>query len=232
MKSLCVILIVVCLEGLSYAQTSATAGSEETKKANASRSGDRVPRLQDQRYPRYDLRPGDVLDLVFDLTPEFNQSVTIQPDGYVTLRVIGDLHASGMTVPEFTDRVRGAYSKILRRPSIAVVLKEFEKPYFIVGGQVTRPGKYDLRGATTVTQGIAIAGGFNTSAKHSQVVLFRRFSSEWYETKLINVKEITKGRDLNEDVELRSGDMLMVPQNTISKIRQFVPSVGIGIPIL
>jgi protein involved in polysaccharide export with SLBB domain len=57
------------------------------------------------------------------------------------------------------------------------VLKDFEKPYFVAGGRVARPGKYDLRGDTTVSQGIALAGGFLDSAKHSQVVLFRRWFS-------------------------------------------------------
>jgi polysaccharide export outer membrane protein len=81
----------------------------------------------------------------------------------------------------------------------------------------------------TATEAIAIAGGFSNSAKHSQVVLFRRVSSGWYEAKLIDVKRILKNRDLNEDTHLKPGDTLFVPQNAMSKIRQFVPNPGIGL---
>ena len=92
----------------------------------------------------------------------------------------------GQTVPELTETLRLAYGKILHDPLISVVLKDFEKPYFIADGQVGRPGKYELRGDTTLTQAIAMAGGFQDSAKHSQVLLFRRVDSDWVSAKIIN----------------------------------------------
>lgn len=182
-----------------------------------------------ERYPRYELRPDDVLDISFEFSPEFNQSVTVQPDGYITLRGVGDVHVAGLTVPKVSKTLRSAYENILTDPAIAVVLKDFEKPYFVVNGQVERPGKYELRGETTLTQAIAMAGGFNTSAKHSQVVLFRPASQGLYEAKLINVKKMLNDRNLIEDIHLKPGDMLFVPQNTISKVKQFVPNPGIGL---
>jgi polysaccharide export outer membrane protein len=93
----------------------------------------------------------DILDLNFPFTPEFNQTVTVQPDGYITLRAVGDLHVEGQTVPEVTQSLRTAYGKILRDPVITIALKDFDKPYFIVSGEVARPGKFDLRSDTTVT---------------------------------------------------------------------------------
>src|SRR5205823_9254030 len=84
-----------------------------------------------QRYPRYELRADDVLDISFEFTPEFNQTVVVQPDGYITLREVGDVHVAGLTVPKLTETIRTAYGKILNSPTIAVVLKDFEKPYFI-----------------------------------------------------------------------------------------------------
>jgi polysaccharide export outer membrane protein len=187
------------------------------------------PQFGSQRNPRYELRADDVLDISFEFTPEFNQTVTVQPDGYVALRGVGDVHVAGRTVPELTEAIRTAYGKILQNPVIAIVLKDFEKPYFVIGGQVGRPGKYELRGDTTVTEAIAIAGWFNSSAKHSQVVLYRRVSRDLYEAKLINVKKMMKSHDLSEDSHLKPGDTLFVPQNSLSKIRQFVPTPGIGV---
>ena len=118
-----------------------------------------------QRYPRYKLEFGDQFDVSFELSPEFNQTVTVQPDGYITLRGAGDVHVVGQTVPQLTETLKQAYSKILKDPVISVVLKDFEKPYFIADGQVGKPGKYELRGETTLTQGIAIAGGFQDSCQ-------------------------------------------------------------------
>jgi polysaccharide biosynthesis/export protein len=212
----------------SLSQPSASAGAAETKAvADNSSSGTVVPNFQ-QRYPRYKLEFGDQFDVSFELSPEFNQTVTVQPDGYITLRGAGDVHVAGQTVPQLTETLKQAYGKILKDPVISVVLKDFEKPYFIADGQVGKPGKYDLRGETTLTQGIAIAGGFQDTAKHSQVLLFRRVNSEWVSAKIINVKEMEKKGNLSEDPYLHPGDMLFVPKNRLSKIKPFLPTASMG----
>ena len=120
--------------------------------------GNQEPAFQ-ERFPRYRLRTGDILDLNFPFTPEFNQSVVVQPDGYINLRGIGEIRVQGKTTPEVVEALRAAYGRILRDPEVTVELKDFEKPYFIVGGEVAKPGKYDLRGDTTVVEAVTIAGG-------------------------------------------------------------------------
>lgn len=181
-----------------------------------------------EREPRYMLRPGDVFDLQFEFSPEYNQTVTIQPDGFVTLRGVGDVHIAGKTVPELTQTLKDRYGAFLAQPVISVVLKDFEKPYFIANGQVEKPGKYELRDDTTVTEALAIAGGFNGKAKHSQVLLFRRVSQEWVEAREINVKQLLSGKNLSEDVHLKPGDMIYVPQNRWSKVKQFIPYTALS----
>lgn len=180
------------------------------------------PQFQD-RYPRYQLRPDDSFEVMFEFSPEFNQTVTVQPDGYIALRGVGDLQVKGMTIPQLTGALRKAYGAFLFEPTIEIVLKNFEKPYFVASGRVARPGKYDLRGDTTVSQGIALAGGFLDTAKHSQVVLFRRVSDEWTESKVLDMKKMLNHKNLAEDLHLRPGDMIFVPQNRLSKIERFLP---------
>jgi polysaccharide export outer membrane protein len=180
------------------------------------------------RYPRYKLRPGDAFDISFELSPEFNQTVTVQPDGFVTLRGIGETQVKDLTVPELTATLRAAYGKILNDPLLTIVLKDFERAYFIADGQVAKPGKYDLRGDTTLTQAIAMAGGFTDSSKHSQVLLFRKASEGWYSAKIFNVKKMEKMGNLAEDPQLRPGDMLFVPKNAFSKFKAFLPSSSVG----
>lgn len=180
------------------------------------------------RDQRYRLAPGDTFDLNFDLSPEFNQLlVAVQPDGFVTLRGVGDIKVQGQTVPELTETVRLAYGKILNNPIISIVLKDFQKPYFVADGQVGKPGKYDLRGDVTLTEAIAMAGGFTEASKHSQVLLFRRVDDQWMSAQIINVKEMQKQGNLHEDPFVRPGDMLFVPKNAFSKIKPFIPSAGI-----
>ena len=181
-----------------------------------------------KRNWRYRINPSDILELTFALTPEFNQTVTVQPDGYITLRVVGDLSAEGQTLPELTESIKTAYSKILQDPMITVDPKDFEKPYYTVGGQVGKPGKFDWRNDVTLTQAIAIAGGFTDASKHSQVLLFRRVLDEWTEARIINVKKMWNSRDLREDPELKPGDMLFVPKNAFSKIKPFLPTSSVG----
>jgi len=154
--------------------------------------------------------------------------VSVQPDGFITLRAVGDVHVAGQTVPDLTATLQTAYGKILHDPLISVTLKDFEKPYFIADGQIGRPGKYELRGDTTLTEAIAMAGGFSDTAKHSQVLLFRRISDQWTSAKIFNVKKMEKNGNLSEDPVLHPGDMLFVPKNEFSKIRPFLPTSSLG----
>jgi protein involved in polysaccharide export with SLBB domain len=73
-----------------------------------------------------------------------------------------------------------------------------------------------------------MAGGFQDSAKHSQVLLFRRVNDQWVSAKIFDVKKMEATRDLSEDPLLHPGDMLFVPKNTFSKIRQFIPNASVG----
>ena len=186
------------------------------------------PAAPHHRDARYRLCASDVIALAFPLTPEFDQTISVQPDGFVSLAGAGDVHIEGLTTQESAEAIRTAYSKILHEPIVSVELKDFNKPYFTVTGQVNRSGRYDLRGVTSATEAIATAGGFNDAARHSQVLLFRRLDNDWYEVKSLNLKRILKGHNVNEDVEICPGDMLFVPQNFISKVRRFIPSSGVG----
>jgi protein involved in polysaccharide export with SLBB domain len=224
LRLLMLAMFVAC--GVCGAQQQAMSSAPSpTDAGKASSSGKEFS----NRTPRYRIEAGDTFDLTFDLSPEFNQTaVAVQPDGFVSLRSVGDVKVAGQTVPELTETLRQAYSKILNNPPISVVLKDFEKPYFVADGQVGKPGKYEMHGSTTLTQAIAIAGGFQSSAKHSQVVLFRRVDDQWTEAKLIDVKKMQKSRNLSEDPLLHPGDMLLVPKNTYSKIERFIPNLSMG----
>jgi polysaccharide export outer membrane protein len=184
--------------------------------------------LGGQRRPLYRLRPSDAVEVSFTISPEFNQTLTLQPDGFVALKDAGMVYAEGLTILEFRVAVQQAYRGYLHDPEVGVALKAFEHPYFIVGGEVGHPGKYELHSDTTVAEAVAIAGGLTTAAKHSQVIVFRRVNDDLVETRMLNLKKKLSEKNLREDVHLRPGDLVFVPKNAISKMDRFLtrPSVG------
>ncbi len=184
--------------------------------------------LQGTRNELYKIQQSDTLELTFTFAPEFNQTVTVQPDGFISLRMVGSLRAAELSVPAFTSQVETAYAGILNQAEVSVSLKEFEHPYFLAAGEVGKPGKYDLRGDTTLLQATAIAGGLTDRAGASQVILFRSASEGYVETKIVDLKRILRDRSLAEDIRLRRGDMLYVPKSRLAKIERFIPSSNLG----
>ncbi len=190
--------------------------------------GETRPALTGERRPLYRLHKSDVIEIAFTYSPEFNQTATVQPDGFLSLKTVQAIYAEGMTLPQLTSALELAYSSTLHAPEINIVLKEFNKPYFVATGEVVRPGKYELRDETTITEALAMSGGFTGQAKHSQVILFRQVSEGVREAKLIDVKRMLNARNLREDSYLKPGDLLYVPQNRISKIKKYLPASVLG----
>ncbi len=180
-----------------------------------------------ERNPRYRICRGDVLVLSFPLSPELNQKVIVQPDGFISLQSTGYIRIEGLTVTGVVEAVKKAYAGTLHDPIVDVDLTDFQKPFFTVLGQVGKPGQYDLRYDITVTQAVAVAGGFAPTAK-TQVFLYRAVSSNWAEVRELKIKDILSGRNISEDVHLRPGDMIFVPEKAITKFQRYVP-YGIGI---
>ena len=193
-----------------------------------------TPQLQ-TRDARYHLHSGDVLGITYRYSPEYDATASIQPDGYADFPMLGELKLSGLTVDQARERILEKANTRLNDPEISVILKEFEKPYYIVGGEVGHPGKFDLRGDTSVAQAVAIAGGLSASAKHSQILVFHRVPDGWMQVKKVNLKKMFKEANLEEDAQLQAGDFLFVPKNTFSKIERFIPTSSVGMytnPIL
>ncbi len=217
----------VSVDAATQAPMAATNGSVSTKTGLA--DGAQSPALTGDRRPLYRLRKSDQLEINFTFSPEFNQLVSIQPDGFITLRGVPQIYGQGLTVPELVGAIRVRYSSILNDPEVAIVLKDFDKPYFLVGGEVAHPGKYELRDDITLTEALMVAGGFTSQSKHSQVVLFRDVSDNTAQSRLVNVKSLLNKRDLAEDVHIESGDFLYVPKNEISKIKPYLPTSSLSL---
>lgn len=182
-----------------------------------------------ERDPRYMLNPGDVVEVQYRYTPEYNQTVTIQPDGFVSLQIVGDVKMGGLNLKQARTAILDKAIVRLKDPEITLILREFQKPYFVVAGEVAQPGKFEMREKVTALQAVMLAGGFKDSAKASQLVLFRKINSTTAEVKVLNLKDIKRTDMLENDLELQPGDMLLVPRNTFTKITRYMKLVNLGV---
>ncbi len=181
-----------------------------------------APQIKPFEPTRYRLNPGDVIEIIYRYTPEFNQTVTIQPDGFVMLEIVGELKISELTLEQARQKILENASKRLKEPELNLLLKEFQKPFFVVSGEVAQPGKFEMNYNITALQAVLLAGGFKDSAKSSQILVFRKINSETAEVKLLNLKRIKNLSDLENDFQLESGDMILVPRDLITKIERYV----------
>ena len=223
-----VALLMTCTCARAQSAQAARPENPVSTSRSNSRQAESSPIQFQERFPRYRVRRSDVVDLKFAFSPEFDQTVTVQPDGYITLSQVGDVQVENKTLAELTEAIRNAYRGILHEPVVTVSLKDFDKPFFVAAGQIGRPGKYELRGDTTLVEALAIAGGLTEASKHSEVVLFRHVSDQTLEARMFNVKHMLGSRNLQEDPHLLPGDMLFVPQNKMSKLRRYLPASSMG----
>jgi polysaccharide export outer membrane protein len=177
----------------------------------------------------YRMQPGDVIEVSYTYTPEYNSTVTLQPDGVVALKFIGSLNLSGMTLEAGTEEIRKLASAKLNDPELTLTLKEYVKPHIIISGEVARPGSFDLHGKATALEAIAWSGGFKESAKVKQVLLIRRTEGDLAQTRLIDFKNISSARGAREDVELQPNDILIVPKNKLGVIEPYVRLTAMGL---
>lgn len=174
-------------------------------------------------HGEYKIRQGDTINVNFTIASQFSESVPVRPDGYIALIGAPEVYVIGKTEDEAADEIRQAYKGVLSEtPMLSVGVRNFENPYFTVGGEVNRPGKYFLHGDTTMAQCIAIAGGFkDITAKDSEALLLRRISQDRVQARVVDLKYIDKG-ELWNDMHLQSGDMVFIPKNRLSKVSPFL----------
>ena len=175
-----------------------------------------------QQRPRYTLHPGDTVDLALRFTPEYNQSLTVQPDGYINVNLVGEVKVGGLTLDEAHDMIVQKLSVPLNKPELNLVLKEFQHPYVVVGGDVQTPGKFDLRQDMTAMQAVLLAGGFKPTARDTRIVVYRRIDSNMGEVKVLNLHKIQNNNDLERDMPLQAGDMILVPQNRLATFSRYM----------
>ena len=158
----------------------------------------------------YAIGPEDVLGVLFWRDADMTGDVTVRPDGRITLPLIGDLQAAGLRPDALRDLVQKAAEKYLSDPSVTVVVRQINSRKVFITGQVATPGAYPLVGQRTVMQVIALAGGLNEYADTKAITVMRSENGKTTSFKF-NYKDVSRGKGLEQNIQLRPGDTIVVP---------------------
>jgi polysaccharide biosynthesis/export protein len=158
----------------------------------------------------YTIGPDDILSVVFWRDKEMSADVVVRPDGRVTLPLVNDVVAGGLTPEQLRDRIREEAAKYVEDPNVTVVIKQINSRKVFISGMVGRPGAYPLSGAITVLQMLSMAGGVNEFADDKKIIIMRAENGKQRALKF-NLRDVKKGKNLQQNIELKPGDTIVVP---------------------
>jgi polysaccharide export outer membrane protein len=158
----------------------------------------------------YKIGSGDVLQVFVWREPELSRDVTVRVDGKITVPLLGDVDAINRTPRQLATELATLYAKFLSSPQVTVGIAQANSSRFYVIGQVMKPGDFPLSGRLTVLQGLALAGGLKEFAKADSIVILRRDPGGESAVQ-VNYKRLEAGRELQQNVELKPGDTVVVP---------------------
>ena len=182
--------------------------------------------------PQYKLYPGDQIDMVVQSAPELSRTLTIAPDGRVSIPMAGSIMAAGRTIPWLEQAVRNELAKQLVDPTTAITNRSFAAQNIYVGGQVSQQGTYALSGPIGSLEAIIMAGGFLPSAKTREVAILRRAPNGGLMMRVIDHKRgLNNVRSYADNMQLRRGDIIFVPRTSLSEVGIFVQQIRAVIPV-
>jgi polysaccharide export outer membrane protein len=160
--------------------------------------------------PDYVIGPNDRLSVVFWREKELSADVVVRPDGKISLPLLNDMHASGLTPEQLRLRVLEEAKRYVTDPMPSVVVIEIHSRKVFITGEVEKPGEYQLNGPTTVLQLIAMAGGVLEYADKEKILILRQEDGKEIGRRF-NYKDVLAQRNIQQNILLKPGDTVVVP---------------------
>lgn len=179
---------------------------------------------QERPYPEreYKIQVGDQLDIKFFYKPELNEQVIVRPDGRISLQLVHEVIAAGLTPAELTTLLTEKYAAELEKPEITVIIRSFSAQRVYIDGEVNRPGLVNLAGFMTVLQSISQAGGLKETARIHEAIVIRRKADNTPYVMTVDLEKAIDGRDTSQDIALMPLDIVYLPKSHIANINQWV----------
>lgn len=201
--------LAVLLAAFSLVPSPAAAQSGGAARPRAGQAAP-APSQEAPRPPDYVVGPDDVLGIVFWREPDMSGDVTVRPDGKITIPVIGEMAAAGLSPEQLRQQITTAAAKYISDVNVQVVVRTINSRKIFVTGRVTTPGTYPITGALTVIQAIALAGGLTEFANPKAITILRTEGGK-SQTLSFNYQDVSRGRRLEQNILLRPGDTVVVP---------------------
>jgi protein involved in polysaccharide export with SLBB domain len=170
----------------------------------------------------YVIQPGDRLDVKFFYNSELNESVTVRPDGKISLQLVDEVQASGLTPSELDDILTKRYSGELKKPAITVIMRSFTGQRVYVGGEVNKQGIIDLTTGMTALQAVIDAGGFKETALPQGAIIIRKGPDKRPIPINVDLRKALYGKSPESQTRLKPYDIVYVPKSAIAKANKFV----------
>ena len=182
--------------------------------------------------PQYTLYPGDQLDIVVPSAPELSRTLTVGPDGRIVMPDVKPIMAAGRTFTQVQNSLGAELATILRDPKIAVTPRAYSPQQIFVGGEVGAQGTYPMPGPVGVMEAVLLAGGLRPTAKTGSVAVLRRAPNGGMMMRVVNLKNGMRNiREYNDNIQLRRGDIIFVPRNSLAEIGAWVGNFRSALPV-
>jgi polysaccharide export outer membrane protein len=168
-----------------------------------------VPTRAAAEVDQYKIGPEDSIDISVWKNPDLTRTVVVRPDGKISLPLLHDVQAAGLTPVQLQDALTRGYSAFQPEPEVAVIVREIHSMKVSVMGGVKTPGRYELKSRTTVLEALALAGGFTDFAKKEQIIVYRNGARGAYQIPFNYSKVAIAGQE--ENFFLQPGDIIVVP---------------------
>jgi polysaccharide export outer membrane protein len=194
----------------STAPASKSAPAPASKAAAApAASPTAMPKVTPAVPTDYVIGPEDMLQVTVWKNDALSKAVPVRPDGKISLPLLHDIHASGLTAMQLRDKIAVALAEFMPSPEVSVIVTDVRSYRVSVLGEVNKPGVLQLKSEATILEAIAMAGGFRDFASPSKIVIFRKDSYGGTHKITFNYNRALKGQE--DNLNLRSGDVIVVP---------------------
>lgn len=170
----------------------------------------------------YLIQPRDKLDIKFFYNPELNETVTVRPDGKISLQLIDDVQAAGRSPSQLDKILTQTYARELKEPKITIIVRSFTGRQVFVGGEVNTQGLVELTTGMTPLQAVINAGGFKETAKPEETIVIRKGEGNRPIPIHVDLENALYGKSGEAPFQLQSFDIVYVPKSSIAKANKFV----------
>ena len=177
--------------------------------------------IQIQKPFVYTIAPGDELDIKFFFNPELNETITVRPDGMISLQLIDEIQAAGLKPAELDEKLTDLYSRELRKPVLTVIVRSFSRQRIYVGGEVITPGLIELPAGMTTLQAVFQSGGFRETAEPSETLVIRKGENDKPIPIRIDLAAVMDAGG-GADIQLQADDIVYVPKSAIANANKFI----------